>query len=97
MKAKALYYIPMEGKRNKAGTTNLTIGWFKKFFKPPIDNTSFEQLNVIDECVDNLPQLGWVISFEMPPIITIVGVVEKIILKRTLEDETYYILLNPVK
>lgn len=98
MSKRIIYYFPMTEKKNKAGNANLTIDWFKKQFKLPLDLTVFTELNYIDEGAGfETPNLKDVMAFTNDTLI-LQGEVEKIIRQRTFDDgDIVRVLLSPIK
>lgn len=96
MDIKILYYIPIKGIQNKARTATLTIDWYKKKFRMPLDETIFEQLSTEDWVVDVIPVIGWTINIENP-IDDIQGKVESIIYDKGMEYEYLMVLIRPFK
>ena len=89
-----LYYVPQKGVKNRAGTANLTIDWFKKKFNFPIDWTYFEELPIIERSWVFEPQIGRIIYFHYGEY-KIQGKVESILLERTDEREVMHVLIRP--
>jgi hypothetical protein len=94
MQQQIIYYIPVEGKKNKAGTAILTIDWFKKRFRLPLKDDCFTELSTYDACFDVIPQIGWTISIENR-VEQIQGKVESIIYQKTEDIEYIRVLLRP--
>lgn len=100
MKRVLKFYNPKEGLKNKAGTTNLTIDWFKKKFRMPIDSKVFDEINYEEKGSDLLPpDFKWLISVTHENSLLWQGRVEGIAQEKVIDgahDEVIHILLQPL-
>lgn len=89
------YYIPVEGVKNKARSAYLTIDWFKKKFIPPLSEEYFEELPVLELAWSFIPMEGYIVNFDFKEMkYNFTGEVQKVILKKTDEQELLYVLLK---
>lgn len=90
------YYFPLEGKKNKAGNALLTIDWFKKHFRLPINDSTYIQLNYEESGdVFDIPSVGWIIGFTHNGLVW-QGRVEVIVQEKTIDSETIHVLLQSI-
>ena len=92
---KIYYYFPVEGKKSKSGTAILTIDWFKKKFRLPLNLEDFVELNY-EELTHDIPNLKDIIAFTNETLIW-QGQVEGIIRQKTMSEEIVRVLLQPLK
>ena len=94
-----LYYVPKLGIRNKADTATVTIDWYKKKFRLPL-NLEYFRVIPFEDVDGYIPQLKSTVSIKIVEYsfnIDLQGVAESIIYDKQNENEFVHILINEFK
>lgn len=99
---KTFYIKPKDDVKSKDGRATLTIDFFKKNFRLPLNTLWFESIS-FEEDIDYIIPLKTIIHIDMMYIgiiqehLKIQGIVEGVIIDKRFDGEFQYVLINPFK